>query len=209
MNNISRKFAVLTLLALAAGAGCASKPSATEEPAPAAAPAPAATSPAPAPVDAQAQAMAAENQRMLNEARAKYDQARMYSNLNADQSARLREAEAAMASGDGRRAFEILNGLLAELQAAKMTYAVVSGDSLWAISGKPEVYGNPYQWPLIYKANSDKIRDADLIHPGQQFAVDKNPSSDAATAAVRHAKTRGAWSIGAAEESDQAYLNGN
>jgi nucleoid-associated protein YgaU len=209
MNNISRKFAVLSLLALAAGAGCASKPSATEEPAAAAAPAPAATSPAPAPVDAQAQAMAAENQRMLNDARAKYDQARMYSNLNADQSARLREAEAAMASGDGRRAFEILNGLLAELQAAKMTYAVVSGDSLWAISGKPEVYGNPYQWPLIYKANSDKIRDADLIHPGQQFAVDKNPSSDAATAAVRHAKTRGAWSIGAAEESDQAYLNGN
>jgi len=209
MNTSSRQLAALSLLALAASiSGCASKPAA-EEAAPAAttASAPAATSPAPAPVDAQAQAMAAENQRMLNDARSKYDQARMYSSLNADQSARMREAESAMASGDGRRAFDILNGLLAELQAAKMTYAVVKGDSLWAISGKPEVYGNPYQWPLIYKANSDKIRDADLIHAGQEFSVDKNPTGDAAAAAVKHAKTRGAWSVGSAEESDKAYLS--
>lgn len=211
MNNSSRQLVALSLLALVASiSGCASKPKAEEAaPVAEAAPAPAATAAAPAPVDAQAQAMAAENQRMLNEARAKYDQTRSYSGLNADQSARLREAEAAMAGGDGRRAFDILNGLLAELQAAKMTYAVVSGDSLWAISGKPEVYGNPYQWPLIFKANSDKIRDADLIRPGQELAVDKNPTSDAAMAAVKHAKTRGAWSVGAAEESDKAYLNGN
>jgi nucleoid-associated protein YgaU len=212
MNISSRKLVALSLLALVAGAvaGCASKPAATEEAAPAAtAAAPAATAPAPAAVDAQAQAMAAENQRMLNEARAKYDQARTYSGLNADQSARMREAEAAMASGDGRRAFDILNGLLAELAAAKMTYAVVKGDSLWGISGKPEVYGNPYQWPLIYKANTDKIRDADLIKPGQQLAVDKNPTGDAAAAAIKHAKTRGAWSVGAVEESDKAYAAGN
>jgi nucleoid-associated protein YgaU len=209
MNTSSRTLAAVSLLALVASvAGCASKPSQPEAaPVAAAAPAPAATAPAPAPVDAQAQAMAAENQRMLNDARAKYDQARMYSSLNADQSARMREAEAAMASGDGRRAFDILNGLLAELQAAKMTYAVVKGDNLWAISGKPEVYGNPYQWPLIYKANSDKIHDADLIHPGQQFAVDKNPTGEAAAAAIKHAKTRGAWTVGAAEESDKAYLS--
>jgi nucleoid-associated protein YgaU len=211
MNISSRKLALLSLLALVAGAGCASKPAATEEAAPAAtaAAAPAATAPAPQAVDPQAAALAAENSRKLGEARGLYDQARSYSGLNADQSARMREAEAAMASGDGRRAFDILNGLLAELQAAKMTYAVVKGDSLWAISGKPEVYGNPYQWPLIYKANTDKIRDADLIHAGQEFAVDKNPTADAAAAAVKHAKTRGAWSVGAVEESDKAYASGN
>jgi nucleoid-associated protein YgaU len=210
MNTPSRKLALVSLLALAAAAGCASKPAATEEPAAAAAaPAPAATAPAPQAVDPNAAAIAAENQRMLAEARSKYDQARSYSGLNADQSARLREAEAAMASGDGRRAYDILNGLLAELQAAKMTYAVVSGDSLWSISGKPEVYGNPYQWPLVYKANTDKIRDADLIHPGQQLAVDKNPTQAAIDGAVKHAKTRGAWSVGAVEESDKAYAAGN
>lgn len=205
MNIPSRKLAILSLLALVAGAGCASKPTATEEAAPAATAAAPAAAPAPQ-ADPYAAQRAAENQRMLGEARSKYDQARMYTSLNADQSARMREAEAAMASGDGRRAFDILNGLLAELQAAKMTYAVVKGDSLWAISGKPEVYGNPYQWPLIYKANSDKIRDADLIHPGQELGVDKNPTAGAVDGAVKHAKTRGAWSVGAAEESDKAYL---
>jgi nucleoid-associated protein YgaU len=112
-----------------------------------------------------------------------------------------------MAAGDGRRSYDILNGLLAELRAAKMTYAVVAGDSLWTISGKSEVYGNPYQWPLIYKANTDKIRDADLIYPGQELGVDKAPTQMAIDAATQHAKTRGAWSVGAVEESDKAYLN--
>ena len=133
MNTTSRKFALLSLLALVAAAGCASKPAATEETAAATAPAPAATAPAPQAVDPNAAALAMENSRKMGEARSLYDQARSYSGLNADQSARMREAEAAMASGDGRRAFDILNGLLAELQAAKMTYAVVQGDSLWAI----------------------------------------------------------------------------
>lgn len=86
-------------------------------------------------------------------------------------------------------------------------YSVVKGDSLWRISGKAEIYGNPYQWPLIYKTNSAKIKDADLIFPGQKLAIDKNPSSGAVAAAVKHAKTRGAWSIGKVEDSDKAYLS--
>ena len=52
---------------------------------------------------------------------------------------------------------------------AASSYQVVSGDNLWDISGKDSIYGNPYQWPLIYKANSDQIKDADLIFPGQTF----------------------------------------
>ena len=43
------------------------------------------------------------------------------------------------------------------------SYSVVRGDNLWNISGKEEVYADPYQWPLIYKTNRDKIKDADLI----------------------------------------------
>lgn len=85
-------------------------------------------------------------------------------------------------------------------------YSVVAGDNLWTISGKPDIYNNPYQWPLIYKANSDKIKDADLIYPGQVFDIKSNPTAAEANAAVTHAKTRGAWSIGAVEESDKAYL---
>jgi len=84
------------------------------------------------------------------------------------------------------------------------SYEVNRGDHLWGISG--ESYGNPYKWPLIYKANSDKIKDADLIYPGQVFDIDSDPSDADSAAAVNHAKTRGSWSIGVTEESDKAYL---
>jgi len=84
-------------------------------------------------------------------------------------------------------------------------YTVVSGDNLWNISAKGSVYGNPYQWPLIYKANAGKIKDADLIYSGQVFSIPSASSADV-SAAVQHAKTRGAWTLGESESSDQAYL---
>ena len=84
-------------------------------------------------------------------------------------------------------------------------YTVVSGDNLWDISAKDSTYGNPYQWPLIYKANSDQIKDADLIYSGQVFTIPSASSSEV-DAAVQHAKTRGAWSIGETEASDSNYL---
>jgi LysM repeat protein len=89
---------------------------------------------------------------------------------------------------------------------ASDTYLVVRGDSLWKISGKPDIYNNPYHWPLIYKANRDKINDADLIYPGQELTIERGSSQDEIDAAVNHAKTRGAWSLGVVEESDKAYL---
>ncbi len=85
-------------------------------------------------------------------------------------------------------------------------YQVVSGDNLWDISGKAEVYSNPYQWPLIYKANKDQIKDADLIYPGQNLTIDQGASASDIDAAVNHAKTRGSWSIGVVESSDTDYL---
>lgn len=89
---------------------------------------------------------------------------------------------------------------------SESNYQVERGDSLWGISGKAEIYANPYQWPLIYKNNSDKIRDADLIYPGQVFSIDNSPSTVEVSAAINHAKTRGRWSLGVVEESDKAYL---
>lgn len=104
------------------------------------------------------------------------------------------------------RAAGIIGGDTGGTTPSGDSYTVVSGDNLWNISGKSSVYGNPYQWPLIYKANSDQIKDADLIYPGQTFAIDTNPSDADTAAAIQHAKTRGSWSIGAVEESDKAYL---
>ena len=51
------------------------------------------------------------------------------------------------------------------------TYTVKKGDCLWYISGYPEIYGNPLRWPLIYKANTDQIKDPDLIYPGQVLVI--------------------------------------
>ena len=85
------------------------------------------------------------------------------------------------------------------------TYLVVTGDNLWSIAGQDSIYGNPYQWPLIYKANSGQIKDADLIYAGQSFDIPKASDAEAA-AAVEHAKTRGAWTLGETEASDLDYL---
>jgi nucleoid-associated protein YgaU len=89
------------------------------------------------------------------------------------------------------------------------SYSVVSGDNLWNIAGRSSIYGDPYKWPLIYKANKSRIPDADLIYPGQIFDIDRSASSAAAKAAVNHARTRGAWSVGSIEASDSAYLSRN
>lgn len=85
-------------------------------------------------------------------------------------------------------------------------YVVQKGDNLWNIAGRGDIYGDAFQWPLIYRSNQGKIRDADLIFPGQQFSIDRNPSSADVSAAVRHAKTRGAWTLGEVEATDKAYL---
>mgnify|MGYP001818358611 CR=1 FL=1 len=86
------------------------------------------------------------------------------------------------------------------------SYTVVRGDNLWNISGQSSIYGDPYQWPLIYKANRSQIKDPDLIFPGQTFDIDRNASSAEIDAAVNHARTRGAWSVGDVEQSDLDFL---
>jgi len=90
--------------------------------------------------------------------------------------------------------------------SSSSVYTVAKGDSLWSISGDSSVYGDPYQWPLIYKANRGQINDADLIFPGQALDIDRGASSADIDAAINHAKTRGAWAVGVTEDADKAYL---
>ncbi|MCX8054985.1 MAG: LysM peptidoglycan-binding domain-containing protein [Ignavibacteria bacterium] len=44
-------------------------------------------------------------------------------------------------------------------------------DCLWNISGKMEIYGDPLQWPKIWQANTDQIRNPDIIFPGQVLKI--------------------------------------
>jgi nucleoid-associated protein YgaU len=49
------------------------------------------------------------------------------------------------------------------------TAIVVQGDNLWHISRS--AYGRGVQYPKIYEANQDQIRDPKLIYPGQVFVL--------------------------------------
>lgn len=49
------------------------------------------------------------------------------------------------------------------------TYTVKSGDCLWNIAKK--YYGNGAQYTKIYNANRDKIKNANLIYPGQVLTI--------------------------------------
>ena len=44
-------------------------------------------------------------------------------------------------------------------------------DCLWNIAGNIEIYGDPFMWPKIWQANTDLIRNPDIIHPGQVLKV--------------------------------------
>lgn len=197
------KYTGLVALVLTVAVGCASAPK--EEA-------------AAEPVVQDTACMDAQN--AINEAKLAAEKAAAAGAIWRDTEGLLKQAEDALKAGDCTKAISLANQArsqaeaaiaqreaeMAKMGAAADSYKVVRGDSLWRISGKSEVYGNPYQWPLIYKANRDKIKDADLIYPGQVFAIDRAASSADVAAAVNHAKTRGAWSLGVVEESDKAYL---
>jgi len=52
------------------------------------------------------------------------------------------------------------------------TYTVVAGDSLSKIAKRE--FGDANKWHAIYDANRDKIKDPDLIHPGQVLTLPPN-----------------------------------
>ncbi len=53
-------------------------------------------------------------------------------------------------------------------------WKVYKGECLWRIASYPEVYGNAVKWPVIYRANKDKINDPDLIYPNQIFEIPRD-----------------------------------
>ena len=54
-------------------------------------------------------------------------------------------------------------------EAKSRVYVVKSGDSLSKIA--KEVLGDASRWPEIFEANKDKIKDPNMIHPGQELRI--------------------------------------
>ena len=75
-------------------------------------------------------------------------------------------------------------------QTAKITahYRVKKGDSLWAISSRRRVFGDPFAWPLLYRENRDQIQDPDLIYPRQYLGYARKATARELEDARRIAK---------------------
>jgi nucleoid-associated protein YgaU len=52
---------------------------------------------------------------------------------------------------------------------ATKVYEVVKGDSLSKIAKRE--YGDANKWRLIFEANTDILKNPDLIHPGQKLKI--------------------------------------
>ncbi len=76
-------------------------------------------------------------------------------------------------------------------------HIVIKGESLWWIAEYKQIYDDPFQWPVIYKANRSQIKDPDLIFPDQNFEIPREPelTDDMRKEAIKFAKSRGAWSL--------------
>ncbi len=66
----------------------------------------------------------------------------------------------------------------AQAPAPSGHYVVKRQDCLWTIAEKPMIYGDSFQWPLLFKANRDQIQDPDLIYPRQVLKVARGFSAE-------------------------------
>ncbi len=81
----------------------------------------------------------------------------------------------------------------AEAKKAELptTYIVEEGDKLWTIAEKPEIYGNKWQWPLIYDANRDILDSYTSLKEGQKLIIPRNVSAIEIEAAKERAMELG------------------
>ncbi len=60
--------------------------------------------------------------------------------------------------------------VVVEITQSRLRRCVVKkGDCLWRIAEK--VYGNGFLWGKLFNANRSKIKDPNLIYPGQIFNI--------------------------------------
>ena len=74
-------------------------------------------------------------------------------------------------SATGRADFSDVSGGASSTAPADTgrTYTVKSGDSLSKIA--KQYYDDANKWHRIYEANRDKIKNPDLIYPGQELTI--------------------------------------
>ncbi len=62
------------------------------------------------------------------------------------------------------------------------------GETLFSLSSRRDIYGEPLLWPLIYKANRDQIKDPQQIFEGQVFSIPRDKSQQELDTARKEAR---------------------
>jgi LysM repeat protein len=88
-------------------------------------------------------------------------------------------------------------------------YTVAEGDNLSRIAEQNAVYGDGYLWPLIFKANTDKLSDPEKLKPGMVLVIPRNLSQPEIDAASSYAKKRPGVPSDRVKELDLEYLQGD
>jgi len=78
-------------------------------------------------------------------------------------------ASALPLAATGQAPIAALTPVATARMAAPVTVTVQPGFTLWAIA--KDQFGNGVQYVQVYAANKDRIRDPDLIYPGQVFTL--------------------------------------
>lgn len=78
-----------------------------------------------------------------------------------------------------KQAQNLLDRIHAKMpQAMSDVYTVMRGDYLWKISGKADIYNDPYQWVKIWTFNRNQINNPNLIYPNQRFDIPRRLAND-------------------------------
>lgn len=75
-----------------------------------------------------------------------------------------------------------------KIEKSLKIYVVKKGDCLWNIAKKKSIYGNPWEWPLIYKYNSTQIQDPNLIEKKQRLNIFIRPNKKQRLQSIREAE---------------------
>jgi nucleoid-associated protein YgaU len=74
------------------------------------------------------------------------------------------------------RAAELAQDIINTLRGEKYVVGTweADRDCLWNIAKKRHIFNDPWKWKRIYRVNKDKIKDPNLIYPGQVLIIPKD-----------------------------------
>ena len=124
--------------------------------------------------------------------------------LSDAQLARVKAAETALANKQPREAYEIASRLRDELKNELKSHKVRSGESLWTISAREDIYANPWLWPLIWQANRESLKNPGSVRAGQTLKIRANPTVDEVVNAVNYAHEHSGTRINIGEVKEVA-----